>query len=84
MQEALEVEYAMNNFGSGKMDHSEHIIFSIAVPNKPAYHVWLTDQPKKCSKCDGKGHLGWNATRNYPVVCKCVIKVFSEVVELVA
>jgi hypothetical protein len=38
--------------------------------------MYLTKEPRKCSKCDNKRIRGWNNTGNYPSVCGCIKKVF--------
>lgn len=59
------------------------IKFEIKVIGHPTYVVYLSAQPKKCSKCDGKGHRGWNVTRSWPNVCKCIRDVYVDLKEIV-
>lgn len=81
-----EVYNALTEIGNNPFDQQKKVTdieFEIKVPNRPTYIVYLKANPKKCSKCDGKGHKGWNVTRNWPNVCKCVRDVYVDLKEIV-
>lgn len=81
-----EVYNALTEIGNNPFNQQKKVTdieFEIKVPNRPTYIVYLKANPKKCSKCDGKGHKGWNVTRNYPNVCKCVRDVYVDLKEIV-